>query len=238
MQIHELPAQTTAADADVFAVDNGTSTQKITVANLGKKVAEDATPAFTSEDASTASAWTSVNVLASGEAFTSILNKVSAMFKNIRYLYKLLGSTSISGSGKSTVTAAIGNTSIASLGNGTITGALNAVGISLTQLTITRTENSLVDAVSFARMTAYKRSNILSLEGNLGINFSGNTSFTEIGRISGWNAANAVLQNVPFQGNGAKIALIQITAAGVISVFTETGAANGFFRFNLCVPCA
>ena len=34
MQIHELPAQTTAANADVLAVDNGTSTQKITAQNF------------------------------------------------------------------------------------------------------------------------------------------------------------------------------------------------------------
>ena len=87
MQIHNLPAQTTAANADVLAIDNGTTTQKITVANLGKKVTEDATPAFTSNDSTTANAWTNVAVLASAETMKSILNKISTMFKNIRYLY-------------------------------------------------------------------------------------------------------------------------------------------------------
>ena len=42
MQIHQLPAVTTAANADVFAVDNGTTTQKITTENLGKKITADA----------------------------------------------------------------------------------------------------------------------------------------------------------------------------------------------------
>lgn len=87
MQIHNLPAQTTAANADVLAIDNGTTTQKITAANLGKKVTEDATPAFTSNDSTTATAWTNVAVLASAETMKSILNKISTMFKNIRYLY-------------------------------------------------------------------------------------------------------------------------------------------------------
>ena len=87
MQIHNLPAQTTAADADVFAIDNGTTTQKITAANLGKKITEDAKPAFTSNDSATANSWTSVAVLASAETMKSILNKISTMFKNIRYLY-------------------------------------------------------------------------------------------------------------------------------------------------------
>ena len=45
------------------------------------------TASFTSSDASTATAWTSVGVLASGETHASIFAKVSQMFKNIRYLY-------------------------------------------------------------------------------------------------------------------------------------------------------
>ena len=36
MQIHELPAQTTAANADTIAIDNGDTTQKITAQNLKK----------------------------------------------------------------------------------------------------------------------------------------------------------------------------------------------------------
>lgn len=108
MQIHNLPAQTSAANTDTLAIDNGTTTQKITAANLGKKVTEDATPAFTSADSTTANAWTSVAALASGETMKSILNKVSTMFKNIRYLYKMLGTTDISSlSDAGTVTAAL-----------------------------------------------------------------------------------------------------------------------------------
>lgn len=107
MQIHELPAQTTANDADVFAIDDGNATQKITVANLGKKVAEDATPAFTSGDAASPTEWSDVSVVASGTALKTILNRITTMMKNVRWLYSKLGTTDISGVGGGTVTDAI-----------------------------------------------------------------------------------------------------------------------------------
>ena len=67
------------------------------------------TTTFTSSDVAdgSASAWTSVAVLASGEKHSSIFAKISQMFKNIRYLYKMLGTTSISSIGGGTVTGAI-----------------------------------------------------------------------------------------------------------------------------------
>ena len=47
------------------------------------------TATFTSSDVAdgSASAWTSVSKLSSGEKHSSILKKVSQMFKNVRYLY-------------------------------------------------------------------------------------------------------------------------------------------------------
>ena len=65
------------------------------------------TVAFTSADSTTATAWTDVSVLATGEKHSSILNKVSTMFKNIRFLYKMLGTTDISAIGDGTVTNAL-----------------------------------------------------------------------------------------------------------------------------------
>ena len=71
---------------------------------------KDDTTTFTSSDVAdgSANAWTSVNVLASGEKHSSIFAKVSQMFKNVRYLYKLLGTTDFSGLG-SNVSGAIDN---------------------------------------------------------------------------------------------------------------------------------
>lgn len=64
---------------------------------------------FTSSDVAdgSATAWTSVTPLASGEVHSSIFAKISQMFKNIRYLYKMLGTTNISSIGGGTVTGAI-----------------------------------------------------------------------------------------------------------------------------------
>lgn len=64
---------------------------------------------FTSSDLAdgSASSWTSVATLTSGEKHTSLFAKVSQMFKNVRYLYKMLGATDISTIGGGTVTGAI-----------------------------------------------------------------------------------------------------------------------------------
>ena len=71
---------------------------------------------FTSSDVAdgSATAWTGVNPLTSGETNKSIFAKLSQMFKNIRYLYKMLGTTDIS-----------------SIGNGTVTGGLSSLNNSL-----------------------------------------------------------------------------------------------------------
>ena len=67
------------------------------------------TATFTSSDVAdgSASAWTNVSKLSSGEKHSSILKKVSQMFKNVRYLYKMLGTTDISKIGNGTCTGAI-----------------------------------------------------------------------------------------------------------------------------------
>ena len=70
---------------------------------------------FNSGDSTDSTAWTNVPVLASGEKHSSILNKVSTMFRNIRYLYKMLGTADIS-----------------AIGDGTIKGALNSLNTSFT----------------------------------------------------------------------------------------------------------
>lgn len=71
--------------------------------------ASDTTVAFASSDTpdADASAWTSVATLESGEKHASLFSKISQMFKNIRYLYKMLGTTDISHIGGGTVTGAI-----------------------------------------------------------------------------------------------------------------------------------
>lgn len=68
---------------------------------------KDNTVSFTSSDSTTATAWTDVSVLSNNEKHSSIFNKISTMFKNIRYLYNMLGTTDISNIGDGTATGAI-----------------------------------------------------------------------------------------------------------------------------------
>lgn len=59
------------------------------------------------DDAAKITAWTDVAALTSGEKHASILKKISNMFKNLRYLYKLLGTADISAIGDGSVTGAL-----------------------------------------------------------------------------------------------------------------------------------
>jgi hypothetical protein len=73
------------------------------------KTNRELTAVFTSSDTTDANAtsWTSVTKLDSRESYSSIFAKMSQMFKNIRYLYKMLGTTDISQIGGGNVTGAI-----------------------------------------------------------------------------------------------------------------------------------
>ena len=61
--------------------------------------------------------WNAVSTMASAEKHSSLFNKISTMFKNIRTIAKLLGTTDIS-----------------SIGDGTVSGAINALNVSLSTI--------------------------------------------------------------------------------------------------------
>ena len=62
---------------------------------------------FTSGDSPSPTAWTNIDSLATGEKHSSLFNKISTMIKNVRFLYKVLGTTDISTIGDGTVTGAV-----------------------------------------------------------------------------------------------------------------------------------
>ena len=62
------------------------------------------TVSFTNADSTSPTAWTDVSVLSNGLTHSDLFNRISTMFKNVRYLYKLLGKTDISAIGDGTVT--------------------------------------------------------------------------------------------------------------------------------------
>ena len=90
-----------------------TGNVNLTPANLGALAtngdSKSNTVTFTSNDVADGSAtsWTNVTKLASGITHATFFQRVSQMFKNVRYLYKVLGTTDISAIGDGTVKGAI-----------------------------------------------------------------------------------------------------------------------------------
>lgn len=86
----------------------------------------DNTVTFTSGDSTSPAAWTDVSVMESNEKHSSLFWKISTMFNNIRYLYKMLGTSDIS-----------------ALGGGTVTGAISALNSNLSKRKIESSFTSL-----------------------------------------------------------------------------------------------
>ena len=61
---------------------------------------------YTSGDSTTPTGWSNVTALTTGETHSSLFNKISTMFKNIRYIWNLLGTTTL-GTTATTITGAI-----------------------------------------------------------------------------------------------------------------------------------
>lgn len=70
---------------------------------------EDCVATFTSSDVADgqATSWTSVTPMATGETHFSLFGKLSQIAKNVRYLYKMIGTTDLSAIADGTVTKAI-----------------------------------------------------------------------------------------------------------------------------------
>ncbi len=79
---------------------------------------------FESGDSSSFDSWTDIDILESGETHKSIFKKLSTMIKNVRYLYKLLGTDDISKIGNGTVRGALCslNTETSNLGKSVADG--------------------------------------------------------------------------------------------------------------------
>lgn len=207
MYLHELDEMESVADVDVLAIDTGVNTQKVSMKTLGKKITEDATPTFASEDASTASAWINVSVLTSGEAMKSILNKISTMFKNIRFIYKMLGTTDIS-----------------DIGGGTVTGALHKLNTEISPSGLI--EESITYTYSGKSVTFYFRGNattlsVLVTKSNESMTLP--TSWTTIGTLTKFKPASDRYISL-ISSNGLTLTM-RIWADGAVSIIAHSSNA-------------
>ena len=109
-------ANKTIVDGSLSSTSTNPVQNKVIYTEFGKKLdkngdSKDLTNTFVTQDSTNVTQWTDVDVLTSAEKHSSIFNKISTMFKNIRYLYKMLGTADIStlgeGANIGTVTGAI-----------------------------------------------------------------------------------------------------------------------------------
>lgn len=114
MQIHDLNTKALTNPAYV-AFDDGTDTYKADfkaeIDNAAADAVADAdltdnTVAFTSGDAASPTGWTAVGVLTSGLSLKTLLNRISTMVKNVRYIWSKIGTASM-GTTATTITGAI-----------------------------------------------------------------------------------------------------------------------------------
>lgn len=101
---------------------------------------------FESKDSENANKWTNVAVPESGEEHKSLMEKISIMFKNVRYLHKLLGTTDIS-----------------KIGDGTVTGAIKKVNKALKPIDA---ENRIEEMTSINQITSIGFWKIADIENN------------------------------------------------------------------------
>ena len=95
-----------AATSEANAENYYEQTKQISQSVTQKDSAEN-TVTFTSGDAESPAGWENVSLMKSGEKHSGLFGKISTMFKNIRWLYKMLGTTDISSIGNGTVTGAV-----------------------------------------------------------------------------------------------------------------------------------
>lgn len=109
-------ANKTIVDSALNASSENPVQNKVIYTEFEKKLdkdgdSKDLTNTFVSQDSTNVTQWTDVDVLTSAEKHSSVFNKISTMFKNIRYLYKMLGTADISALGEGadigTVTGAL-----------------------------------------------------------------------------------------------------------------------------------
>ncbi len=94
------------------------------------------TVTFASADSASPAAWENIEVLKSGERHSSIFGKISIMVKNVRYLYRLLGTSNIS-----------------KIGDGTVTGAISIInGHSHDERYVKKSGDSMNGALNFANV--------------------------------------------------------------------------------------
>lgn len=192
---------------------------------------KDNTVTFTSADELNPTAWKDVNVLSSKEKHLSLLNKISTMFSNVRYLYNILGTTDISALG--TVTQAIA----------TLNGNVGSIkGISSSAAITTQGQYAL-DAreknASINGTLANELSKVNSNLDNVNRNFTYYDNPIYRGTIDIWTDESQIMDRAGLYGISAisddlwsKINKTTLNNVGDYTLFIFRPNGNGSLRFG------
>lgn len=151
--------------------------------------------------------WNDVGLLQSEETHKSLFNKISTMFKNIRYLYKL-----------------IGNTDISTISDGTVTGVIDELNSKLTyssdekQIGYTDKGEPVFRKIIYLDMTYFNKPS----SGYSNLKFGAKVSFDDVFSIDSVIKQNStgIEYQLPYSSNGSFCTwLNKISHNGSESVF-------------------
>ena len=111
-------------DTELSEESENLVTNKAVTTGIKYNDTKDNTTTFLSDDTLEPEGYSDISLLKSSETHSSIFNKLSTMFKNVRYLFGMLGTTDIS-----------------SIGDGTVTDAISRINTGLVQRTNTKEAN-------------------------------------------------------------------------------------------------
>ena len=151
--------------------------------------------------------------LTSGETLKSMLNKVSRMFTNVRYILRLLGSTDISSEN-------------VKIGDGTITGALSTLNSNYSKIgAVTRTDLGGTVPVPIGVFTAICIQYNLQPGTYLLIGMMSDRKDIQYTRLSRGNNADDVIANQPY-GSRSLITVATFTTVTTVSLWVYQNAES------------
>ena len=160
---------------------------------------------FDSADDKNPTTWSDVELLTSKEEQRSLFSKISTMFKNIRYLYKILGTTDIS-----------------AIGDGTLTGGLDALNSNL----------NLIESVEFIpSFSARKLGHTLEIYkqlSDLGNDIYIRLGITQYKSVNDYTIIPLYSTSPPYLVVGS----LWISSAGVVEVFKQSETTECYIFGN------
>lgn len=225
MQIHELNSRTPTA-TDEMALDTGSLTYKTTAGQLR--------PQFTSSDMANPTSWDDVPVLTGNNAsITYVFERLTRMFRNIRYLWKLIGSNDFSNVA-STISGAIGNTALTTTAT-TISGAIAEHETDIAENTGRAVQSFTSQYSSSIRLFRYGYLRILVIESVAGLTSGAQTTLCNIPASDRPSAQVTADSFSPSSGNVSMSIRTYVATNGDVKIYNYS-SSTGTINTRILIP--